>query len=308
MSAGCAWNRSAQPSVYPLFFNTLDWQLHDMRQAGTVATKSDAERFANYLIAQGISAKLEAVADGYAVWIHDENQLARSKQELEAFQLKPGDEKYAAAETTARQVRRAEAEKVRQAQRNFIDMRNEWAKPWRRRPVTIALMAISVIAYQIDPEQFYFLLPEIKQGEIWRLVTPIFLHFGFLHIAFNMYMLYQLGSIVERKIGSVLYVLLVLAIAIPSNVAQFNATGPGFGGMSGVVYGLFGYAWVRGRLDPTSGLYLRSEFAFWMIAWFALCAFGYIEHVANWAHGVGLVVGALLGTLPELNLRMRRRR
>ena len=57
-----------------------------MRQAGTLSSKQDAERFANYLLTLGITAKVEAGADGEAsVWIHDENQLDESKRELETF-------------------------------------------------------------------------------------------------------------------------------------------------------------------------------------------------------------------------------
>ena len=57
-----------------------------MRQAGTIMTRQDAERFANYLLSLGISSKVEPAADAWAIWIHDENQLPRSKQELEQFQ------------------------------------------------------------------------------------------------------------------------------------------------------------------------------------------------------------------------------
>ncbi len=275
-----------------------------MRQAGILPTRQDAERFANYLLTLGITAKVEPAADGCAIWIHDENQLPQGKQELEAFKLHPTDDRYDAAEQAARKARREMAEKKRQAQRNFIDMRNEWASPWRRRPVTVVMIAASVLMFlhvgDLPYEDLQFSLPEIVQGQVWRLVTPIFLHFGLLHIVFNMFWLYDLGSLIERRLGSVLFALVALLIAVGSNFAQYLATGPGFGGMSGVVYGLFGYAWVRGRLDPTSGLYLRPDIAFWMMAWFVLCAMGVISNVANWAHGIGLLVGAALGCLPHL--------
>jgi GlpG protein len=277
-----------------------------MRQAGTLITKQDAERFANYLLSLGISSKVEPAADAWAIWVHDENQIPRSKQELEQFRREPADQRYADAEQTARQVRREEAERIRQTQKNYVDMRNEWASPWRRRPVTVALIAASVLVYlgvfEAPLDELTFSMPEIQQGEVWRLVTPIFLHFSLPHILFNMWWLYDLGSLIERRLNPVLFALLVLAIAVPSNFAQFEMSLPNsvFGGMSGVVYGLFGYAWVRSRLDPTCGLYLRPDVAFWMIGWFVLCASGAIGNVANWAHGAGLAAGALLGCLPHL--------
>jgi GlpG protein len=145
-------------------------------------------------------------------------------------------------------------------------------------------------------------MPEIDAGQLWRLVTPIFMHFSIAHILFNMWMLYDLGTLIERQMGSRWFVLLVLAIALPSNFAQYlcGPTGGVFGGMSGVVFGLFGYAWIRGRLDPTCGLYLRPDVVFWIMAWFGLCALGgtfNVGNVANWAHGGGLAAGVAIGYL-----------
>lgn len=280
-----------------------------MRQAGTIATKQDAERFANYLLSLGITSKVDPAGDAWAIWIHDENELARSRQELEQFERAPQDPRYQEAEHAAKVARREAAEKLRQARKNYVDMRNEWASPWRRRPVTVVLIAIcALIHLRIfgDLESYLFFsnakgsMPEIASGQIWRLMTPIFIHANFLHLLFNMYWLYQLGSLIERRLGSLLFALLVVAIAIPSNYAQFAAVGPNFGGMSGVVYGLFGYAWVRGRLDPTSGLYLQPNVVFWMMAWFALCLVAKDLNVANYAHGGGLVVGGALGYLATL--------
>jgi len=286
-----------------------------MRQAGTIASQQDAERFSNYLLTLGITSKIEPSDGQWTVWIHDENQIPRSKQELEQFQLEPNDPRYKVAESAARAARKEAAEKKRLAERNFIDMRNEWANPWRRRPVTIAMIIFSVLVYLNVLESAVQdlsiatgdSLKEIKAGEVWRLVTPIFLHFGLLHILFNMFWLYDLGTMIERRIGSLRYALMILLIAIPSNYAQFAMTGPAFGGMSGVVFGLFGYAWVRGRLEPTSGLYLRPDIAFWMMAWFALCLTPAIPNVANWAHGVGLGLGAALGYLEHLFKSMRQK-
>lgn len=282
-----------------------------MRQAGTLPTKPNAERFATYLLSLGIHSKVEPSGDAWAIWVLDENQIPRSKQELDEFQREPDDPRYRDAQRVAQHVQREAEEKKRKAQRNYVDMRNEWASPWRRRPVTMTLIIASALVWfnvlAIPDDALYFSLPHILQGEVWRLVTPIFLHFSLAHILFNLWWLYDLGTIIERKLGSVLFALTVLLIAVTSNYGQYLATGPGFGGMSGVVYGLFGYAWTRGRLEPTSGLYLRSDIAFWMMGWFVLCAIGAIPNVANWAHGVGLAVGALLGALPYLQQQLRQR-
>ena len=285
-----------------------------MRQAGTIPTKQDAQRFADYLLSIGITSKVEPSGDQWAIWVHDENQIPKSREELELFTRDPADARYKASEQAARHARLAAEKKARQAQRNYVDLRNQWANPWHRRPVTMALIVFSVLVYlHLFQDQNLLkissqgrALPEVASGEVWRLVSPIFLHGDFLHIAFNMIWLYELGSLIERKLKSVRYLLVVLIIAVFSNSLQFIMQGPNFGGMSGVVYGLFGYAWIRGRLDPTSGLYLRPDIVYWMVGFFVLCFTPLISGVANWAHGGGLATGAALGYLAYSWGRLRR--
>jgi len=67
--------------------------------------------------------------------------------------------------------------------------------------------------------------------------------------------------------------------------------------MSGVVYGLFGYIWMRGKFDPASGLFIDQRSVILMMVWFGLCFTGWVGPIANIAHGGGLAVGALWGWL-----------
>jgi GlpG protein len=141
-------------------------------------------------------------------------------------------------------------------------------------------------------------LAEVRTGQIWRLITPIFIHYGPLHLLFNMLWLSDLGSMIEKRQGPVKLALLVVVLAIVSNLGQYWVDGPFFGGMSGVVYGLFGYIWLRGQCDPASSLTLSPTTVWMMLAWYFLCLFGFVGHVANSAHTVGLVVGVLWGAAP----------
>jgi membrane associated rhomboid family serine protease len=158
---------------------------------------------------------------------------------------------------------------------------------------------LSITAYQhsFGYPQWQKGLPEIRQGQVWRLFTPMFLHFGWLHILFNLLWLRDLGSMIEARKGPWLLLLLVLVIAGSSNLAQYLVSGPTFGGMSGVVYGLLGYMWMQGKFDPASRLSLEPQTVTMMIVWFFLCLFGLVGPIANTVHGVGLVVGIVWGFL-----------
>lgn len=150
-------------------------------------------------------------------------------------------------------------------------------------------------------------LPEVFHGEPWRLLTPIFLHFGFMHILFNLMAFKDLGTAIEKLVGTWTLLALVWVTGIGSNLVQCHYQTPFFGGMSGVVYGLLGYVWMKARFDPNSGFRLHQQTVLIMIGWFFLCVFGIIPNVANWAHGAGLAIGIVWGflsaKLPEAETR-----
>jgi GlpG protein len=148
----------------------------------------------------------------------------------------------------------------------------------------------------------------VFQGQVWRLITPIFIHFGVIHILFNMLWLFDLGGVIERMQGSRRLGVLVGITGVVGNMAQFWWSGPDFGGMSGVIYGLLGYVWIQGRINPRAGLILHQQIAIMMLAWFVLCWTGLIGSVANMAHTMGLVSGLILGWMysPDKSLKRLR--
>src|SRR5262249_50708404 len=120
------------------------------------------------------------------------------------------------------------------------------------------------------------------------------------HLLFNMICLIDLGSLIEGRAGTGRLGLLVVIIALASNLVQYRVAGPIFFGMSGVVYGLLGYAWTRGRFDPASGLAVHPQKVVLMFLWFFLCLVGDVPNIANGAHVGGLMLGSTWGFLESL--------
>lgn len=195
-------------------------------------------------------------------------------------------------------------------------------------PVTLLLMALSVagflLVYLRAPVEWLSLFtfaPFVPQGngisfgsmgaEYWRLITPAFLHFGWLHIVFNSLWLWELGKKVELTLGSVNMLGLFFVIALVSNACQYLFGGPSiFGGMSGVVYGLLGFSFVGARLQPRWNFEPSRAIMLLMVGWLLLCLVGVIEvlgfgAIANAAHVGGLVSGAVLGAGMALLSRIR---
>lgn len=162
------------------------------------------------------------------------------------------------------------------------------------------------IAYTAPP------FTKIAQGEVWRLVTPIFLHGGLLHILFNMLWLWFLGKQVEPRLSSFRYLLLVIILAATTNVAQYLMSGPLFLGYSGVIMGMVGFIWSRQRVAPWEGypmekvvflfigIYLAGLFVLELISFLALLGgkeFLFGLQIANTAHVTGAIAGLILGRL-----------
>ncbi|HWX20429.1 MAG TPA: rhomboid family intramembrane serine protease [Candidatus Binatia bacterium] len=306
-----------------------------MRLIGHLPSETSARTFGDYIYSQGIENQLEFTqGDGWGVWVNDEEQLENATKLLDAFRANPTDPKYRAQAKSAEELR-AQKAKSDEAWRKKLKDRRQLFRPltgYGFGPVTFALIAFSVaVAFLsnvgMNPERVHRLfitdfktidnfitwdssLPEIRHGQIWRLFTPMFIHFGVAHILFNMLWLRDLGSMIEGRQSSWYLAVLTLVIAAGSNLAQFYigpGHGPDFGGMSGVVYGLLGYIWMRGKFDPASGLYLHPSTVVMMLIWLVAGFTGILTllvgPVANTVHLAGLVIGAAWGYLSSLRHR-----
>lgn len=313
-----------------------------MRQIGTIADENAARALADYLLTLKIETKLDRQAGGWEVWVCDEDQLPRAREELAAFTANPSDTRFTAARRTAEGIRRAEEQADEDYRRRQAAARRQIRTVAAgRMPVTAALIAISVVVglftqlgksneglqQQLRIEPYHPVagnmiefknLSSIRKGQVWRLVTPIFLHFGPLHLLFNMMWMYTLGGLIEARRGPLRYVAIVLLIAVFSNLGEYYLGGvtleggrimlqyhPNFGGMSGVVFGLFGYAWMKMRFEPQLGIGMSQQTFILTLVWLILCFTGLVGAIANGAHVCGLVTGMALGAAPAAWRRFR---
>ncbi|GHE22848.1 rhomboid family intramembrane serine protease [Halomonas urumqiensis] len=137
-------------------------------------------------------------------------------------------------------------------------------------------------------------------GQLWRLLSPAFLHFGWMHLIFNMLWLWYFGRQVESLHGSGRMLVIVLLAGIGANLAQYATGSVLFGGMSGVDFALLGYVWLMSRRAPRSGFFVPQMLVVFMLGWMVFTmtdmasAVGF-GNVANGAHLGGLLVGLAMG-------------
>ena len=277
-----------------------------MRKVGDFKLEKEALVFWSFLSKEKIDSSLEEKEgeEGYEIWISDEDQINEASFHYQEFLKNHDDPKF---KVKLKDKRKPESlpESKKSGFKQY-NLGNKW-RSQEKSPgvVTLALIITSVAVFLISgmgkntqiigpffiSEEINGGLDEIISGQFWRLITPIFLHFNLLHILFNCMWLHSLGSQIEKKKGTKFFTTFILCTAIVSNLSQFLITGPAFGGMSGVVYGLFGYVWIKSRLDPGDGFYIDPVVAMIMLGFFLVCFTGAFGGVANWAHAGGLIVG-----------------
>lgn len=183
---------------------------------------------------------------------------------------------------------------------------------WKAAPLTTILIALNAIAFLgellsgyppgIFPsnvqgwvaEHGVFYGPLIANGEWWRIITSGFLHFGLMHIAFNMYLLYVLGKMLEPAIGALRYgIVYVTALLAGSLGAMILNPDTPSAGASGAIFGLMGLALV---IAKSRGIDDAVKQIGGLIVINLVITFGY-SGISKGAHLGGLIGGALAGLL-----------
>lgn len=211
-----------------------------------------------------------------------------------------------------------------------------WQPAPRHAPAVAAIIVIALVAVwltgmgqnsvaasmmMVDPRAFDWnsfetlsgrldaLLATLTSGQIWRLITPDFLHFSWTHLIFNSVMMWFLGSQIEWMDGRGRLFILFLVTSLVSNILQYLVSGPLFGGLSGVVYGLLAYCWLSQQRRPRFQFppALVNFAVIWMVIGYTpIPELMGVGRMANEAHLGGFLAGLACAAVLPLRGRMWR--
>jgi GlpG protein len=262
-----------------------------------------AQAFVDYMATQGVSLQIEQ-DQHYVVLLEDESKAEMVENELRQFVSDPYHARYQAASWQSGTMESG----LHYPRNRLIGHLRE-----RAGPLTLTLMVICVAVFIlmqiVGDEQVlaWMAWPAdiVQDFQLWRWFSHALLHFSLLHILFNLMWWWYLGGAVEKRLGSGKLFVIALISALLSGFVQAKFSGIWFGGLSGVVYALMGYCWLRGERDPESGIFLERGLMAFAILWLIM---GYFDMfglaIANGAHLAGLLVGLAMAFV---DTRHRRR-
>lgn len=170
--------------------------------------------------------------------------------------------------------------------------------------VTYTLIGINVLMFVLQSastgleRDFALWPPAVADGDVYRLLTSAFLHYGLTHILFNMWALYVVGPPLEAALGRLRFATLYLLSALGGSVLVYlaSALNSATAGASGAVFGLFGATFVVGRK-------LKMDVR-WVVAIIGLnLAFTFViplissQNISWQGHLGGLVTGAVVAAV-----------
>lgn len=166
---------------------------------------------------------------------------------------------------------------------------------------SILVTAVFYLSASVDPILFLFIsesygraLPELQQGQVWRLLTPVLVHLDVFHCLVNVIGLWLIGAQLERYLGAWRYGGFIIVTAIFSNLAQFYFAGANFGGLSGILYAQLALIWGLGMWLERSPFYLPTYLLALLAVYYVASWLGWLGQMSNMAHTVGLMTGIAL--------------
>lgn len=188
--------------------------------------------------------------------------------------------------------------------REIRPVRTQFGELTSNRPVvTYVLIALNVVMFALQisvpglQRELVLQSYAVADGELYRLLTSAFLHYGAAHILFNMWALYVVGPPLEAALGRLRFSTLYVLSALGGSVLVYLLSAPvaQTAGASGAIFGLFGAVFVVGRR-------LNMDVR-WVVALIAInLAFTFViplvssQNISWQGHIGGLVTGAAIAT------------
>lgn len=270
-----------------------------MKQLLVINDARLAQSLADYLSSRGMHCELTQSEVGITVWLADESRSGEAEPEVKRFLKEPYHPRYAEAswQSGTPNSRIDYSAGHHSLTAHFL---------MQAGPVTLLVMALCTCLYVLQliglnlyaSLSFHQDVSQLSGWQIWRFVTPAFLHFSALHLIFNLMWWWYMAGLVERQLGSSKLLTLLLVGAVIPNLLEFLLSGPDFGGLSAVVNTLVGYCWIIGRMKPDGEVKLQDGIFIFMVVWLAIGFSGLLgNNLANAAHLSGLAIGLLHGWL-----------
>lgn len=269
-----------------------------MIRAVSLAVDVDLRSFSQFLQAHGISHRISEESGSQVIWVSNEMDAQFVSQNLQNFDFDEVEQ----LSVTAPMLDPARL--FRSVLAAFLHS-----------PVTLSLILFCLIVALISElgsvtsrvQWLFFplvsaqnpgsmLLGLLNPLNALRSLTPMFLHFGELHLIFNMLWLWFFGRQLEPTHRFWHFILLIVLTSLVSNASQYLYNGyNNFGGMSGVVYGLVGYTWIIHNFMPRSYMLLNNSMFFFFVAALIVMELVAGSVIASAAHLGGLLSGLLIG-------------
>jgi len=267
-----------------------------MRLIGVTEGQQKVGNFAAWLLTQEIETKIETTEDGkMEVWVKEEDHFKTALAQYEEFLANPEDPKYSSAVSEANQILRKQEKKRREIQKKQMNVpRSSGGMGTPTGPMTKTVMILCLLVA---------ILTNFNQDKTLQ------------EQGANRWFL-QFGRMIEGRYGTVWMAILVVAIAILSNFAQgvaperLGGSAPyfpsgilisSFGGLSGVVFGLFGFIVIKQYSDPRSGFFLPQLTIVILLGYMVFCmlpvATPLVGSIANWCHVIGFLSGVVMAYL-----------
>lgn len=260
--------------------------------------KEKALGFVDYLASIGIKAKAkESMTGRCTVYVTNSFDMSRSKREVLRYANSPFDSKYTKASWD-------QGKTINREKHLNTGMLFPLSFDLSSITTIVELICIAIYVLSLIDEPLVIQYLALSKSEefssiqdYYKLITPAFVHFSFMHIAFNLVMFEAMARPIERTFGKVKFFSIFISVALLSNVTQYcfmTDLNGYFGGLSGVVYGVIGYSGVLSRrkdLPPSFNIppgLLTVSVIFIFISFF-------LGGIANLCHIGGLVVGMLWG-------------